>query len=58
MERGDYKRYKSMGPGGWKCTCCGPAPGKEKKMFRRLCKRAERREREKEMQQEIQGGNE
>ncbi len=27
---------KELGPGGMKCHCCGPKPGKDRKEFRRL----------------------
>lgn len=30
------------GPGGRDCTCCGQAPGKERKTVRRTVKRRER----------------
>ena len=28
-----------IGPGGWKCNCCSPAPGKEKKKWMRKGKK-------------------
>ena len=30
---------KRCGPGGMKCRCCGPAPGKPRKRFKRAVKR-------------------
>ena len=30
---------EKMGPGGMKCVCCGPAPGKPKRAFIRTAKR-------------------
>jgi len=30
--------HATMGPGGWFCTCCGPAP-KHRKMTARLLKK-------------------
>lgn len=35
QEKSWFKRYAKIGPGGWKCPCCGPAPGKFKKRERR-----------------------
>lgn len=29
-------RFKQVGPGGWHCPCCGPAPKDRKKAIRRL----------------------
>lgn len=34
---------KHVGPGGWNCPCCAPAPGKRKEQFR-SAKRREKRE--------------
>jgi len=28
-----------LGPGGWKCHCCGPKPGLERKKFKRRVRR-------------------
>lgn len=33
--------FNKMGPGGWKCPCCGPSP-LHKKFFKRMVKRRER----------------
>lgn len=37
----DFKREqaKCLGPGGMKCPCCGPKPGKERKQLRRRARR-------------------
>lgn len=32
------KHHGRVGPGGWKCTCCGPAPS-YRKQFARLHKK-------------------
>lgn len=37
-----FKRYILIGPGGMRCPCCAPAPGKARKMFLRAAKRTER----------------
>jgi len=34
---------KKIGPGGVKCPCCGPKPGKERRALRRFARRALRR---------------
>jgi hypothetical protein len=34
----DAKGHAAVGPGGWTCTCCGPAP-KHRKLFARLLKK-------------------
>ena len=47
-----YKRYSHVGPGGMNCTCCGPAPGKERKFYMRLWKRQERQSAIKEIMKE------
>jgi hypothetical protein len=39
-----FKKYARVGPGGWRCACCGPAPGKEKKQARRRWARSMRRQ--------------
>lgn len=45
MEKGYYRKVTSrgIGPGGWKCACCAPAPGKPKKQWKRTAKKALRR---------------
>ena len=34
-----FKRCARLGPGGLKCSCCGPAPGKRRKALRRRARR-------------------
>lgn len=44
MKNSDYKRllnHNHIGPGGWRCPCCGPSP-KNKKRMKRFCKRSEK----------------
>lgn len=33
--KGRYMRFVLCGPGGRKCTCCFPAPGKRRREFKR-----------------------
>jgi len=42
--KSSFKRFARIGPGGMKCACCAPAPGKPRKQARRLWKRREKRE--------------
>ncbi|MFD4912821.1 hypothetical protein ACFWNR_06315 [Streptomyces virginiae] len=37
-------RFCPAGPGGRDCTCCGQAPGKDRKTARRRAKRSERQD--------------
>lgn len=40
----NYKRYLCVGPGGYRCACCFPAPGsKERKLEYRRAKKKEKR---------------
>lgn len=41
MNKGFYRRLTSegIGPGGWKCPCCAPAPGKPKRLWKRMGKK-------------------
>lgn len=40
MGKGFYRKAAvPIGPGGWKCHCCGPAPGKLKKIHKRHSKK-------------------
>ena len=36
-----YRRVtaEGIGPGGWKCPCCAPAPGQAKKLWKRMGKK-------------------
>lgn len=36
------KKFLSVGPGGMKCACCFPAPGKRKEKFRTAKRKAQR----------------
>lgn len=31
-----FRKVHSFGPGGYKCPCCGPNPGKGRKLFRKI----------------------
>lgn len=51
MQNGKRKRkYLSVGPGGMRCACCGPAPGKTKRDAIRTANKRERTEARKEIQ--------
>ena len=43
-----------MGPGGMKCACCGPAPGKAKKDFIRHAKKIEKSQAMREARKEAE----
>lgn len=32
-----YKKHAKAGPGGRKCHCCYPAPGKARRQYERIC---------------------
>lgn len=36
-------RNTNIGPGGWKCACCAPPPGKQRVKVVRMRKKLERR---------------
>lgn len=38
-----FKKFKDIGPGGMRCSCCAPNPGKDKRAFLRATKRKEKR---------------
>lgn len=46
---------KGIGPGGWKCACCAPAPGKRKEWFRTVRSRL-KRETLREIKEEVNYG--
>lgn len=46
-----FKKHANVGHGGWKCPCCGPAPGKDRARTRRLARRRMKRETNKEIDQ-------
>lgn len=37
-----YKRFSCVGPGGRKCSCCYPPPGKFRRMIEKKVKRTEK----------------
>lgn len=39
LEKNYYRRFAKIGPGGWKCPCCAPPPGKAKKAFMKKAKK-------------------
>jgi hypothetical protein len=47
-----FKKHAKVGPGGIKCACCGPAPGKERKELRRLARRRLKQELARELQKQ------
>lgn len=36
-------RNHGIGPGGWACACCAPAPGKDRKAWNRRAKKRAKR---------------
>lgn len=40
--RFNVKHHSNTGPGGWTCTCCGPAPKHRKVVARRFKRKAYR----------------
>lgn len=55
MEKGGYRRYACLGPGGWNCRCCTPAPaGPKMKKFLRIWKKRERRDTMNDVQQQLE----
>jgi hypothetical protein len=57
-EQGHYRRFVRIGPGGWKCPCCAPAPGKALKDYLKATKRSERMTWKKELIKELETVNE
>lgn len=55
QEKRFYAKCFSCGPGGMKCPCCGPAPGKDRKAFLRRAKRSQKSEFNRLAQEEIKG---
>jgi len=35
----NHKYDPELGPGGYKCPCCGPKPGKGKRKYRKAARR-------------------
>ena len=42
MKKCEYKRFTRTGPGGRKCSCCYPPPGKFRRYAERQFKKKER----------------
>ncbi len=42
--KAEYKRFNCIGPGGRKCACCYPAPGKSRRKWEKIFKKQERTE--------------
>jgi hypothetical protein len=53
--RSTYKKHAKIGPGGMRCHCCGPAPGRDRKRAKRAWKRSERNTVKREIKREIGG---
>ena len=53
MKTGKFnvKHHAMVGPGGWKCTCCGPAPS-ARRVFARIFKRKTYRALDRELNKE------
>ncbi len=49
---GHYRRFARVGKGGWRCYCCAPPPGDDKKREKRREKRSERQLAEQEIRDE------
>lgn len=49
----DFKQCDTCGPGGWKCYCCAPKPGKDRAKARRLMRRRLKRKTQKEIKEEL-----
>jgi hypothetical protein len=47
-----YMKDKDIGPGGYKCSCCGPLP-KDRPQFRRTKRRRQKQALKKELDQII-----
>ena len=43
QEKGFYKRFVKVGPGGVKCSCCFPQDSKGKKKYLRAFRKDEKR---------------
>ncbi len=42
-EKGYYRKFLLIGPGGKRCPCCFPAPGKERKAELKITQKRELR---------------
>jgi len=55
-QRSNYKRHApGLGPGGVRCPCCGPAPGKDRKRAKRAWKRSEKQAAKREAERDANG---
>lgn len=43
-----YRRHLLIGPGGWRCSCCAPAPGKTRQRALKVAGRRWHRELQRE----------
>lgn len=50
----EWKKHYVIGPGGTRCACCYPAPGKGRKRLERTFKRAEKQHSKKAISEEIE----
>lgn len=48
-DKASYKKYDCVGPGGKKCSCCYPAPGRFRRLLEKTVKRYERQLADKEI---------
>jgi hypothetical protein len=55
MKPGISTRKIDSGPGGYRCTCCGPAPGKPRKLYRRKVRLLRKRQDRKRIAEELNG---
>lgn len=53
-EKGHYRRYASIGPGGWDCACCAPEPGPARAFFLRKVKKYEKQIWKRELLKELE----
>jgi hypothetical protein len=53
QEKGTYRRYARLGPGGWKCGCCAPPPGPPRRNELRRWNKTYNREVDRQVQVEL-----
>lgn len=51
--KASYKKYTIVGPGGRKCSCCYPAPGKARRRCEKIWNVRERRQAMREIKVEL-----
>jgi hypothetical protein len=49
----DWKKASHIGPGGMRCMCCGPAPGRDRVKTKRLWKHREKQMLKHEIKEEL-----